>query len=195
MHLLYCSNCKDVFSLSAVKKKCVCKSSVGQLVDGTSFYTGEFAIALLIPDHFFTERTYADSSAVTKKSQVKVVNTEERDFCIRVIEYLNEKAGTAFRAIHPSSASSLILQRKKELDCQIEDFFGVIDKKVNDWRGTEWEQYLRPETLFNKKKFEGYLGQSNNGAKKSHTTFSKFRSTVQAAAGHLHPGSNTDQNT
>lgn len=40
----------------------------------------------------------------------------------------------------------------------VEDFKTVIDKKYNDWKGTEWEKYLRPETLFGAK-FESYLNQ------------------------------------
>ena len=33
----------------------------------------------------------------------------------------------------------------------------MIDKKVNDWKGTKYEEYLRPKTLFAPEKFEGYL--------------------------------------
>ena len=32
----------------------------------------------------------------------------------------------------------------------------VIDKQCEKWKGTEWEQYLRPATLFGAK-FENYL--------------------------------------
>jgi uncharacterized phage protein (TIGR02220 family) len=28
---------------------------------------------------------------------------------------------------------------------------------VAKWKGTEWEQYLRPQTLFQASKFENYL--------------------------------------
>ena len=47
----------------------------------------------------------------------------------------------------------------------VEDFKTVIDKKVDEWKGTELEQYLRPDTLFGTK-FESYLNQ--NIIKKEH---------------------------
>ena len=40
----------------------------------------------------------------------------------------------------------------------MEDFENVIEKKCAAWKGTEMEQYLRPETLFGTK-FESYLNQ------------------------------------
>ena len=40
----------------------------------------------------------------------------------------------------------------------MEDFQRVIDNKCADWKGTEWEKYLRPATLFGTK-FESYLNQ------------------------------------
>ncbi|MGL5085587.1 MAG: conserved phage C-terminal domain-containing protein, partial [Clostridium sp.] len=39
-----------------------------------------------------------------------------------------------------------------------EEFIKVIDNKVSEWVGTEYEKYLRPETLFGTK-FESYLNQ------------------------------------
>ena len=38
----------------------------------------------------------------------------------------------------------------------VEDFKTVIDKKYAEWLGTDYEQYLRPQTLFGTK-FESYL--------------------------------------
>ena len=39
-----------------------------------------------------------------------------------------------------------------------EDFKKVIDIKCKSWKKTEWEKFLRPETLFGTK-FEGYLNE------------------------------------
>jgi len=33
----------------------------------------------------------------------------------------------------------------------------VIEYKIEDWRGSEQEQYLRPMTLYTPSKFPGYL--------------------------------------
>jgi uncharacterized phage protein (TIGR02220 family) len=40
-----------------------------------------------------------------------------------------------------------------------EDCFTVIDKKCEEWQGTDMQQYLRPMTLFGNK-FDSYLNQS-----------------------------------
>lgn len=78
----------------------------------------------------------------------------------QIIDYLNLKANTRYKytsekykkAIHARVAEGFTLQ----------DFQEVIDKKCSEWIGTEWEKFLRPETLFGTK-FEGYLNQ--NGTK------------------------------
>lgn len=72
-----------------------------------------------------------------------------------VINYLNDKAGTSFKAT-TSSTKNLIKARWNE-GYRKEDFFQVIDRKKEEW-GTDFTmvQYLRPQTLFGTK-FESYL--------------------------------------
>ncbi len=42
----------------------------------------------------------------------------------------------------------------------------VIDCKVRDWRDDpKMAKFLRPETLFNATKFEGYLGEVTSGTR------------------------------
>ena len=43
----------------------------------------------------------------------------------------------------------------------LDDFKQVVNNKVAEWKGTDMEKYLRPETLFGTK-FEGYLNQESN---------------------------------
>ena len=71
-----------------------------------------------------------------------------------VIDYLNQKAGTNYRA-SSKKTRSLIHARVKE-GFKLDDFKVVIDKKCAEWLGNDMAQYLRPETLFGTK-FEGYL--------------------------------------
>ena len=78
----------------------------------------------------------------------------ESDFTAAVVDYLNEKAGTHYRA-GVAKTQSLIKARANEGFTEA-DFRTVIDKKCADWIGTEYEQYLRPQTLFGTK-FESYL--------------------------------------
>lgn len=80
-----------------------------------------------------------------------------------IIDHLNEVCGTKYRA-SSSKTKRLIDARFKE-GFTIDDFFTVIDKKASVWMGTEFEKYLRPETLFGSK-FESYLNEkirSKNG--------------------------------
>ena len=72
-----------------------------------------------------------------------------------IVDYLNAKAGTRYKA-STASTRKLIKARLKE-GFTLEDFKTVIDKKCNEWlNDSKMEQYLRPETLFGTK-FEGYL--------------------------------------
>lgn len=76
----------------------------------------------------------------------------------QVLFYLNEKANKRFKAI-PTNLK-FILGRLK--DYSEDDLKAVIDKKVAEWKGTEMETYLRPETLFNATKFECYVNAPLN---------------------------------
>ncbi len=74
-----------------------------------------------------------------------------------IVGYLNEKAGTRFKA---SSADTRRHIRARWAEgFRLEDFKTVIDKKVAEW-GTDAKMliYLRPLTLFSTK-FESYLNQ------------------------------------
>nr|DAH78585.1 MAG TPA: hypothetical protein [Caudoviricetes sp.] len=88
---------------------------------------------------------------------------QDSDFTVAVVDYLNEKAGTHYRA-GVAKTQSLIKARASEGFTEA-DFRTVIDKKCADWIGTEYEQYLRPQTLFGTK-FESYLnGMPYNNSK------------------------------
>ena len=76
---------------------------------------------------------------------------------IEIIKYLNEKAGKEFR--HSSKANARLIDARLNEGYSIDDFKKVIDTKTAEWKGTDMEQYLRPETLFNANKFESYLNQ------------------------------------
>ena len=80
----------------------------------------------------------------------------DNNIIINTIKYLNEKVGSAYKN-NSKKTISLIEARLKE-KYSLEDFKTVIDKKVVEWKGTDLEKYLRPETLFGNK-FEGYLNQ------------------------------------
>lgn len=76
-----------------------------------------------------------------------------------IIDYLNEKAGTQYKATTAKTVECITARLKEGFT--LEDFKTVIDKKTAEWKGTDFEQYLRPTTLFGTK-FEGYLNAKIN---------------------------------
>lgn len=80
-----------------------------------------------------------------------------------IISYLNEKAGTRYRATTPKTKTAIKARLAEGFT--LDDFKAVIDNKCRDWLGTEWEKFLRPETLFGTK-FEGYLNAKVANKKK-----------------------------
>lgn len=92
------------------------------------------------------------NKSITKELSKKEINTKE--IYNIVVSYLNEKAGTNFK-VKSKNTQQHIHARIQE-GFTVEDFKTVIDKKCAEWKGTDFEQYLRPATLFGAK-FEGYL--------------------------------------
>lgn len=74
-----------------------------------------------------------------------------------VVTHLNEKAGTKYRA--SGAKTQKVIHARLAEGYTLEDFVTVIDKKCAEWLGTDWEKFLRPETLFGPK-FESYLNQN-----------------------------------
>lgn len=117
------------------------------------------------------QKMLADKSncKVNSKVNVNEADIEEDkdkdiDIYISIVEYLNQKAGTKYKA-STAKTKSCIKARLNE-GFKFDDFKTVIDKKSSEWLGTEWEKFLRPETLFGTK-FEGYLNQKENKQKGS----------------------------
>ena len=88
----------------------------------------------------------------------------------RVIEYLNKKAGTKYK--DTTKKTRQLIKSRIDEGFTEEDFLRVIDNKVSEWKGTEWENYLRPETLFGTK-FENYLNQKKVVRGNSNGSFGK----------------------
>lgn len=73
-----------------------------------------------------------------------------------IVEYLNSRCGTNYK--YTSDSTRRNIRARLEDGYTVEDFYTVIDKKANDWIGTDMQEYLRPITLFGTK-FESYLNQ------------------------------------
>ena len=92
-----------------------------------------------------------------------------------IIDFLNEKAGTNFKAT--SEATQKSINARLNEGFTVEDFETVIIKKCAGWMGTEWQKFLRPSTLFGTK-FESYLNEkTTNGG-----SYADNRASAERAA-------------
>jgi uncharacterized phage protein (TIGR02220 family) len=128
--------------------------------------------------HFGIHFLQQDFKIIDNKKEKYALNKEHKDIAIQIIEYLNAQAETTF-STKIGSNIELISARLKE-GYTLEDLKLVIDKKVKDWKGSDWAKFLRPNTLFAKTKIENYLN-SNNNDKQSTSKFSKFADSVAKA--------------
>ena len=83
-------------------------------------------------------------------------NNNKLLICKEIISYLNLKAKKKFK-VDTASHQRFIKARLKE-GYVLEDFKKVVDIMVVKWKGTEYEQYLQPQTLFGNK-MDNYLNQ------------------------------------
>lgn len=89
----------------------------------------------------------------------KNVKNEKNEIYSRVITRLNGLTSKNFKYTTKKTISYIDSRLKEGFSEQ--DFYKVIDIKVEEWLNTDMEKYLRPETLFGTK-FESYLNQSLN---------------------------------
>lgn len=109
-----------------------------------------------------TEKVVEQILAV-KKSKNKKTQTKEENGNIQyneVIDYLNQKTGSRFNA--KGYENQKLIKARFNEGYTLEDFKTVIDYYVEHWKGTEFEKYLRPKTLFNNK-FDERLNNAKNG--------------------------------
>lgn len=95
------------------------------------------------------------------------LDTENQDNLIgEVIDYLNAKCQLKRGFAKVESNKKFIRARLAE-GHSVEDLKAVVDSKVAEWKNTQMEMYLRPETLFNATKFQGYIVRTKRNTKTS----------------------------
>ena len=80
-----------------------------------------------------------------------------------IIDYLNINTNKRY-TYNNKSFNRHITARLKD-GFTVDEFKLVIDKKCREWKGTEFEQYLKPTTLFSQAHFEEYLNQPEKKSK------------------------------
>ena len=110
------------------------------------------------------KKTMSDKS---KEYRVKSIDNRY----IYIVNFLNEKAGTGYKPTGRKTQD--LINAIFNEGFNEKDFEQVIEKKVREWKGTEMEKYLTPETLFGTK-FEKYLNQRIVKANKQTQEGGKF---------------------
>jgi len=123
----------------------------------------------------FGEQLLRQNFKIIEPKNPPKISKENQELADRVIDYLNEKTGKCFRK--KDCNFKLILSRAKE-GYRFDDFRFVIDKKSHDWLGTNFQEYLRPDTLFGSK-FENYINLKND--KPIKTSFDQLAIAVSKA--------------
>ncbi|WP_064590737.1 conserved phage C-terminal domain-containing protein [Streptobacillus moniliformis] len=83
---------------------------------------------------------------------------DNKEIIQKIIDYLNEKTNKIFRAKTKATIGFINARLKDKYT--LEDFYLVIDTKVEDWKNDRvMNKYLRPSTLFNPTNFENYLNE------------------------------------
>lgn len=102
---------------------------------------------------------YISPAGNTPAETTPVKKEKYKDEIKEIIDYLNTKTGCKYR--YTTESTNKLIRSKLNAGFKVNDFKSVIDKKVLEWKGTEFEKYLRPYTLFGNK-FEQYLNQLIN---------------------------------
>ena len=108
---------------------------------------------------YITNINRNDTFLSSKNNNDKNKKEKYKDEIKEIIDYLNTKTGCKYR--YTTESTNKLIRSKLNAGFEVNDFKSVIDKKVLEWKDTEFEKYLRPYTLFGNK-FEQYLNQLIN---------------------------------
>ena len=84
----------------------------------------------------------------------EILTNNANEQAIEIINFLNKQTNSNFAI----SETNLQLVNDKLKNYSESDLKSVITKKCAQWRNTEYQKYLRPQTLFSDK-FDSYLNE------------------------------------
>ena len=100
----------------------------------------------------------SDAESVQAEKPKKAKETKADKEATEVIEYLNIKTASSYRAT--TEANIKPIRARLNDGFSVEDCKKVIDTKSGQWlNNPDMVRYLRPATLFSPSKFEGYLNE------------------------------------
>ncbi len=86
--------------------------------------------------------------------EITLIDNTSIDTVEEVVNFLNSETDSSFKKT--TNKTRTLIRARLADGFTLDDFYAVIRYKSMEWRGTEHDKYLRPETLFGTK-FEGYL--------------------------------------
>ena len=128
------------------------KFSVVTIENWASYQLDDDDIQQQFDNNSTTTRQHFD----TNKNVKKVKNDKNNIYIAEIVDYLNEITGSSYKA--STKKTRACIQARLNEGFTVDDFKVVIWRKTKEWKGTDYEKFLRPETLFGNK-FEGYLNQ------------------------------------
>lgn len=113
---------------------------------------------LALPNRYesVTKNNESKSKSIELEKDKDIKKRENREIAKKVLEYLNQKAGKNFK---PVDSNISMINARLEEGYKYEDFVKVVDVKYSEWKYTDYEKYIRPNTLFCKSHFDNYLNQ------------------------------------
>ena len=116
----------------------------------------------IINDNYrkYIKSIYIDMEIIPVEDTVKSKKNVNKDINIltkQVIDYLNEKCNTNYKS-NANYIQKHISARMSDGYADFDDYKHVIDMKYSQWKNTDYEKYLRPQTLFGTK-FDSYLNE------------------------------------
>lgn len=116
-----------------------------------------------------SSRSYC--STMQRQTQKKIQKKEKDSLYHKdsktALHCLNEVTGKSFREVDSNLA--FVSARLEEPGVTIEGVQMMIARQAKRWMGTDQADYLRPETLFNKTKFDGYYAAKDQPVHETHT--------------------------
>lgn len=114
-----------------------------------------------------------DSIELRGKGRELFIGNQLKEDALEVLNYLNKK----YKEIKPRARGydavpsnlKFITARLKEKNT-VKELCLVIDEMCRRWKGTKFEDYLRPATLFNGEKFQSYRNYAAESIRLSKTT-------------------------
>lgn len=127
-----------------------------QLIEQQAFPKYRVITVTKWKEHQVSEQQLSNKRAASEP-QVSTDKNEENEEIKEVVDYLNSVAGKSYRSSTKKTRDHI--KARLNDGFTVADMKRVIDTKSAQWKGTDMDRFLRPETLF-AGKFEGYLNEN-----------------------------------